>query len=105
MSIGPILNKTQLFINLKIYKRYMDYLTHRPDVYIFLSIEWLYLFQYRPDKPTKLENVVNFNLLFLTIWVSCRLSHKKSTRTQNLSNDDLVGGHEKNKSIPLLLEL
>ena len=66
------------------------------DVYFlvnFGAFEWLYLVHYRPDKPTKLENVVNFNLLFLTIWVSCRLSHKKPTRTQNLSNDDHVGGH------------
>ena len=34
---------------------------------------------------TKLGNVANFNVLFLTIWVSCCLSHNKLTRTQPLS--------------------
>ena len=33
---------------------------------------------------TKLENAANFNLLFLTIWVSGCLSHNKLTRTQPL---------------------
>ena len=49
-------DKTQLFINLKIYNRWMDCGTHRPDVYVVLTVvnfgvfEWLYLVQYRPDK-------------------------------------------------------
>ena len=43
MSIGPLLNKTQLFKILKIYKRYMDCRTHRPDVYTFLSKFWSFL--------------------------------------------------------------
>ena len=45
MSIGPILNKTQLFKILKIYKRYiyMDCRTHRPDIYTFLSKFWSFL--------------------------------------------------------------
>ena len=43
VSIGPLLNKTQLFKILKIYKRYMDCRTHRPDVYTFLSKFWSFL--------------------------------------------------------------
>ena len=43
MSIGPLLNKTQVFKILKIYKRYMDCRTHRPDVYTFLSKFWSFL--------------------------------------------------------------
>jgi len=54
MSIGPILNKIQLFKNLKICKRYMGYWTHLLDVFTFLIkfciFEWLYLVQYGPDK-------------------------------------------------------
>ena len=33
---------------------------------------------------TNLDNVANFNVLFLTIWVSCCLSHKKLTHIQPL---------------------
>ena len=33
---------------------------------------------------TNLENVANFNVLFLTIWVSCCLSIYKPTCTQSL---------------------
>ena len=33
---------------------------------------------------TKLQNVANFKVLFLTIWVSCCLFHNKPTRTQPL---------------------
>ena len=43
VSIGPLLNKTQLFKILKIYKRYMDCRTHRPDVYTFLRKFWSFL--------------------------------------------------------------
>ena len=73
VSIGPILNKIQLFINLKIYiKRCMDCWTHCPDVYYFLVnfgvFEWLYLVQYRPD--IKLENAANFNVLFFWLYGS-----------------------------------
>ena len=38
--IGPILNKIQLFENLKIYKRCMDCRTHRSKVYIFPNKFW-----------------------------------------------------------------
>ena len=43
VSIGPLLNKTQLFKILKICKRCMDCRTHRPDVYTFLSKFWSFL--------------------------------------------------------------
>ena len=63
----------------------MDCLTHRSDVNIFLQepitdflvnfgvFEWLYLVQYWSDMiDTKLQNVANFKVFFLTMWVSCR---------------------------------
>ena len=61
----------------------MDCLTHRPDVNIFLQepitdflvnfgvFEWLYLINIGPI-DTKLQNVANFKVFFLTIRVSCR---------------------------------
>ena len=39
----------------------------------------------RPNKHNKLENVANLNVLFLTMWLSCCLSHNKGIRTQLLS--------------------
>ena len=58
--IGPKLSKIQLFITLKMYK------TLRPDGCISLNIDPI---------NTKLENVSNLIVLFLTMWVSCSLSH------------------------------
>ena len=40
VPVRPILNKIQLLINMKIYKRCTDLRTHRPDSYIFLSKFW-----------------------------------------------------------------
>ena len=33
---------------------------------------------------SKLENVANFNVLFLTVWILCCLTYNKQTRTQPL---------------------
>ena len=75
MSIGEY--GTQRFINLKIYKRCMACRTHRPDVYIFLGC---ISFNIVPIN-TKLKNVADFNVFFLTVWVSYCLSHNKPTCT------------------------
>ena len=40
-----------------------------------------YLPQYRPDH-TKLEDLANLGLLFLTVWVICCLPDNKRTHTQ-----------------------
>ena len=67
----------------------MDCLTHRPDVNIFpemlefMNMNGCISFNIGPIN-TKLQNVANFKVLFLTIWVSCCLSHNKPTRTQPL---------------------
>ena len=64
MSIKPILNKIQLFKNLKLEREMyvLDCRTHPLDVhklfplvskihiFILEFFEWLYLIQYRPDK-------------------------------------------------------
>ena len=63
MSIKPILNKIQLFKNLKLEREMyvLDCRTHPLDVHklfplvskihiILEFFEWLYLVQYRPDK-------------------------------------------------------
>ena len=60
----------------------MDCRTHSPDIYIFLSKFWnfelLYLVLYRPNKQ-KLEDFLNLDFVFLTLWVSCCLPHHKRT--------------------------
>ena len=61
----------------------MGYWRHLPDVFSFL-IKFCILngcisFNIRPVN-TKLENVPNRNVLFLTMWVSCSLSHNNQTR-------------------------
>ena len=76
MLIGPILNKIELFKNVKISKRCMDCGTHTLDVHIFFLVnfgvfEWLYLVDIGPIN-IKLENVANLNLLSLTMWVSTK---------------------------------
>ena len=80
MSIKPILNKIQLFKNLKLEREMyvLDCRTHPLDVHklfplviniILEFFEWLYPVQKMGPINTKLENVANLNVLVLTMWI------------------------------------
>ena len=84
MLIGPILNKIQLLKNLQFVRDniWVTGDTFRTSFHFLLNSAFLngcISFNIRPVN-TKLENVPNRNVLFLTMWVSCSLSHNKQTR-------------------------
>ena len=67
--IEPILDKIQLFTNLKINKRCMDCGTHTLDVYIFFLVnfgvfKWLYLIQYT---HVGLINIISLRMLLTSM--------------------------------------
>ena len=84
MLIGPILNKIQLLKNLQFVRDniWVTGDTFRTSFYLLLNSAFLngcISFNIGPVN-TKLEKVPNRNVLFLTMRVSCSLSHNKQTR-------------------------